>query len=145
MGKIVLFLGPTLAGQEILKARLIREKQYNFHVIKKSVYSDSRIPKGFEDYYFLNESQLNELIKQKQIVDKKDALVKGKCMIYIVNNKDIDLTKNNYLEITDFKGLDNYKAYYGEDVVIPIFVKMNKDERIQLVLDTERKKRKPRL
>ena len=137
MGKIVLVLGPTLAGQEILKARLMKEENYNFHKIIKTTTRPKRYNEiDGDNYHFIIGGAT---IPNSEIIEKKQF---GE-ISYFTCSKDIDLVKNNYLDTSNLEGLDSYRNYFGEDVIIPIFVKMNRDERIQLVLTTERAKENP--
>lgn len=136
MGKIVLLLGPRLAGQEILKARLIKEQQYNFHEIKKSIYSEKRIDEI--GYHVVNQIQLNELIKRQQVVDVKENTVKRGLVIRFVNNEDIDLESNNYLDINTLDGLDQYVKYYGIDLLIPILIRSDRGRKLQQLLGNKK-------
>lgn len=139
MGKIVLFLGPTLAGQEILKVRLMKEENYNFHKIIKTTTREKRFNEIDRDnYHFISVERLKN-IPTEEIVERKDL----ENITYFTHSKDIDLENNNYLDVNSIEGLNKYIAYYGENAIVPIFVKMNRDERIQLVLNHERQKNNP--
>lgn len=139
MGKIVLFLGPTLAGQEILKVRLMKEESYNFHKIIKTTTREKRFDEiDGDNYHFISVERLKN-IPTEEIVERKDF----DKITYFTHSKDIDLENNNYLDVNSIEGLDKYIAYYGENAIVPIFVKMNRDERIQLVLTHERQKKNP--
>lgn len=139
MGKIVLFLGPALAGQEILKVRLMKEESYNFHKIIKTTTREKRFNEiDGDNYHFISAERL-QYIPAEEIVERKDF----DKITYFTYSKDIDLENNNYLDVNSIEGLDKYIAYYGENAIVPIFVKMNRDERIQLVLTHERQKKNP--
>lgn len=141
MGKIVLLLGPRLAGQEILKTRLIKEKHYNFHEIKKSIYSEKKIDEI--GCHVVNQIQLSELIKCKQVVDVEENIVKRGLVIRFVNSKDIDLENNNYLDVNTLNGLDKYIKYYGKDLIVPIFIRRDRGTRLQSLLNLEREELNP--
>lgn len=139
MGKIVLLLGPRLAGQEILKTRLIKEKHYNFHEIIMSTTRPKREDEiEGEKYHFINEEQLNQIIKQKQVVEMKKFETQNSNCYFLTSSKDIDLDNNNYLGINNLNGLDQYVEYYGKDLIIPIFIRSDRGTRLQLLLNHER-------
>lgn len=141
MGKIVLLLGPKFAGQEILKTRLIKEQHYNFHEIKKTIYSEKRIDEV--GYHVVNQIQLNELIKRKQVIDVKENTVKRGLVIRFVNNEDIDLENNNYLDINTLDGLDQYVKYYGRDLLIPILIRSDRGRILQQLLGNKKERLNP--
>lgn len=141
MGKIVLLLGPKFAGQEILKTRLIKEQHYNFHEIKKTIYSEKRIDEVGD--HVVNQLQLDELIKRKQVVDVKENTVKRGLVIRFVNNEDIDLENNNYLDINTLDGLDQYVKYYGRDLLIPILIRSDRGKILQQLLGNKKERLNP--
>lgn len=141
MGKIVLLLGPKFAGQEILKTRLIKEQHYNFHEIKKPIYSEKRIDEVGD--HVVNQLQLDELIKRKQVVDVKENTVKRGLVIRFVNNEDIDLENNNYLDINTLDGLDQYVKYYGRDLLIPILIRSDRGKILQQLLGNKKERLNP--
>lgn len=144
MGKIVLLLGPRLAGQDILKARLIKEKHYNFQEIKMSTTRARRLDElEGEIYHFINEKELNEIIERKQVVEIKEFKTKEENLYYVTNSKDIDLDNNNYLGVKKLAGLDQYIAYYGKELIVPIFVRADRGARLQQLLSKEREQKIP--
>lgn len=140
MGQIVLLLGPKLAGQEILKARLIKEQHYNFHEIIMATTRPRRDDEiEGEKHHFINEEQLNQIIAQNQVVEMKKIETSNGNYYYLTNSKNIDLENNNYLGTNTLEGLDQYIEYYGKDLIIPIFIRSDRGSRLQLLLNHERK------
>lgn len=72
MGKIILFMGPSSSGKNIIKRRLIKENKF---ALKEMIMSTTRPMRTGEvegrDYYFKTEEEMLELEEQGKIIEKR--------------------------------------------------------------------------
>jgi guanylate kinase len=61
-----------------------------------------------------------------------------------VDDDQVDLTENNYLIIGTLESFMKIKEYYGEEVVIPIYIEVEDGVRLSRALNREMKQSHPK-
>jgi guanylate kinase len=134
MGKIYALFGKSCSGKSTI------EQLISKHSINRVISFTTRDKRPNEinniDYYFINNEQFLEKIKNDDFIEHR--LYKNKWH-YGIGKDEIDLSKGNWVVVVDVKGLIALKEYFSDDVVVGIYIHANDRERLlrYLLRDSE--------
>ena len=145
MGKIVLFMGPSSSGKNIIKSRLIKDNKF---ALKEMIMSTTRPKRTGEvegrEYYFKTEKEMLELEEQGKIIEKRKYNTIYGPWYYFTTSSSIDLENYNYIGDNTFEGLDQFVKFYGLENIISLLIKVDDGIRLQRALDRERREENPK-
>ena len=145
MGKIVLFMGPSSSGKNIIKSRLIKDNKF---ALKEIIMSTTRPKRTGEiegrEYYFKTEKEMLELEKEGKIIERRTYDTAYGPWHYFTTSSSIDLDNYNYVSDNTLEGLDQFVKFYGIENIISILIKVDDGIRLQRALDREKREKDPK-
>ncbi len=140
MGKIFVIMGPSCSGKDTLYKEL---KDYYGNVLKSIVLHTTRpMRKGEVEgktYYFINDEKFEEMQKNNEIAEYRLYDTTHGIWTYATASRSIDLDNNDYLTINTLEGFKSLKDYYGEDIVVPLYIQVDEDVRLRRAINREKK------
>ena len=141
MGKIFYILGKSSTGKDTIYKRILEEEKLNLKDI--ILYTTRPIRDGEEDgksYHFVDEKGYEEIKKTGDIIEERAyETMHGLWRYFTVKDSQIDLEKNDYLVIGVIDSFIAMKKYFGDDIVIPIYIEVDDGVRLQRALTREKK------
>ncbi|MFA9378535.1 MAG: guanylate kinase [Lachnotalea sp.] len=140
MGKIFYIMGKSSSGKDTIYKRILDKQTLNLQSIV--MYTTRPIREGETngiEYYFVNEEELMALEAEEKIIEVRSYhTVYGIWRYFTVNDNQIDLKKNNYLIIGTAQSYCMTKKYYGDDVLVPIYIEVDDGIRLERAIRREK-------
>lgn len=146
MSKIFVIMGKSATGKDTVYKKLIEPKE---PMLKTAVgYTTRPIRKGERngvEYRFVTVSEMENLKENGLIIEHRSYdTVHGEWHYFTVNDEQIILGKNDYLLISTLEGFVQIRKYFGKDTVIPIYIEVADDIRLERSIIRERKQENPK-
>lgn len=146
MSKIFVIMGKSASGKDTIFKNLERDNTLDLKTVV--IYTTRTMREGEAngvEYFFTNKQKLEELkINHKIIEHRSYNTVHGTWDYFTVNDGQINLNKKNYIVIGTIESFIQMKSYYGEDVVIPIYLEVDDGIRLERALQRERRQKEPK-
>lgn len=144
MGKITILMGPSSSGKDTIFKGLMKDNPYHLQTI---IPSTTRPPRVGEtegvSYYFKTIEQMEEMKRQKQIIESRVYETRHGLWYYFTSNQNIDLDSHNYATINTLNGYDQFCEFYGKENIIPIYIALDPGIRLEQEIQKEIKQEKP--
>lgn len=145
MGKIFYVMGKSASGKDTiykeLRRRLPRLKTV-------TMYTTRPLRDGEKDgveYYFRDQDFLEQCRKDHTLIECRTYhTVYGPWSYFTVDDGQIDLKKASYLMMGTLESYERMKEYYGESVLVPVYIFVEDGLRLERALDRERRQHSPR-
>ena len=145
MGKIYVLMGKSATGKDTVFKRLIGMKELALRTVVG--YTTRPIRRGEADgkeYYFVSVDTWQNLQKENKVIESRTYhTVVGDWHYFTVDDGQIDLNGQDYLFISTLSGFEQLKKYYGEEVVTPLYIEVEDDQRLWRSICRERRQAKP--
>lgn len=146
MGRIFYLMGKSSTGKDSFYKELISNEELG---LKKIVMYTTRPirarEKNGEEYFFVNDEVLVRLEAAEKVIERRSYdTIHGVWHYFTVCDDQIDLEKSSYVVIGTLESYVETKKYFGEDVLVPIYIEVNDGVRLQRALDRERAQEKPK-
>ena len=146
MGRIFYLMGKSSTGKDSFYKQLISDETLG---LKKIVMYTTRPiraqEKNGEEYFFVNDERLARLEADRKVIERRSYnTVHGVWHYFTVCDDQIDLTKDSYVVIGTLESYVASKKYFGEGVLVPIYIEVDDGVRLQRALDREREQSKPK-
>lgn len=146
MSKIFFVTGKSCSGKDTIFQRL---KDNNELGLKTVVGYTTRPMREREEngreYFFVDVAELDNLKAQGKVIEcRQYQTVHGPWNYFTVNDGQIDLENGNYLYIGTLESLEQFVKYYGNDVVVPLYIEVESGERLERAVRRERKQSEPK-
>ena len=146
MGRIFYLMGKSSTGKDSFYKQLMAEEKLG---LKKIVTYTTRPiraqEKNGEEYFFVNDEKLARLEAAGKVIERRSYnTVHGVWHYFTVHDEQIDLEKNDYVVIGTLESYVATKKYFGEDILVPIYIEVDDGVRLQRALDRERAQDKPK-
>ena len=146
MGRIFYLMGKSSTGKDSFYKQLISDETLG---LKKIVMYTTRPiraqEKNGEEYYFVNDEKLVRLEAEGKVIERRSYnTVHGVWHYFTVCDEQIDLEKDNYIVIGTLESYIACKKYFGEKVLVPMYIEVDDGVRLQRALDRERVQDKPK-
>lgn len=144
MGRIFCLMGKSSSGKDTLFRELQKELRFSTLV----PYTTRPIREGEQDgieYHFITEEEVEKLRMQGRVIELRTYhTVHGVWKYLTVDDRQVDLSSQNYLMIGTVEAYLKLRDYYGEKHLVPIYIEVDNGVRLQRALDRERKQAKPK-
>lgn len=145
MGKIFYIMGKSSSGKDTI----FKEIKKRMPQLKDMVlYTTRPIREGEREgveYHFVNEEQLRSMEEAGLVIEQRAYDTKcGIWYYFTADDGQVDLEKENYLVIGTLESFRAMKKYYGEDVVVPLYVEVEDGLRLSRALERERQEKTPK-
>lgn len=146
MGKIFCLMGKSSSGKDTIYKMLLEQKDIVLGTIIP--YTTRPIRSGEQEgveYHFSTEEQLQQLLEENRIIELRQYnTIHGIWKYFTVNDGQIDFQTGNYLIIGTLESYEKIRRYYGEELVLPIYIEVDDGLRLQRALDRERLQETPK-
>lgn len=146
MGRIFYLMGKSSTGKDSFYKQLIQNEKLGLKRIV--MYTTRPIRAGEtdgEEYFFVDEEKLMELEAAGKVVERRSYdTIHGIWHYFTVCDERIDLTHENYVVIGTLESFVASKKYFGEKVLVPIYIEVDDGVRLQRALDRERTQDHPK-
>lgn len=139
-------MGKSSTGKDSFYKELISDETLG---LKKIVMYTTRPiraqEKNGEEYFFVNEEVLARLKAAGKVIEcRAYDTIHGIWYYFTVCDEQIDLESSDYIVIGTLESYRACKAYFGEEVLIPIYIEVDDGIRLQRALDRERAQDHPK-
>jgi guanylate kinase len=146
MGRIFYLMGKSSTGKDSFYKKLMSDEALG---LKKIVMYTTRPiraqEKNGEEYFFVNDETLVRLEAAGKVIERRSYdTIHGVWHYFTVCDEQIDLEQNDYVVIGTLESFVASKKYFGEDVLVPIYIEVDDGVRLQRALDRERAQDKPK-
>ena len=146
MGRIFYLMGKSSTGKDSFYKQLMSDEALG---LKKIVMYTTRPiraqEKNGEEYFFVNDETLARLEAAGKVIERRSYdTVHGVWHYFTVCDEQIELQKHNYVIIGTLESYVASKKYFGEDVLVPLYIEVDDGTRLQRALDRERAQDRPK-
>ncbi|MDR1018887.1 MAG: guanylate kinase [Lachnospiraceae bacterium] len=136
MGKIFCLIGKSASGKDTIYNALIKNDDLKPIVLYTTrPIRDGEIPDV--TYHFVDDKRLEELDRLGKVIEKRTYDTVFGPWTYATVSCDIDLKSNSYLIIGTLQSFVQIKEYFGEEIVIPIYIYIDDEIRYQRAIARE--------
>lgn len=144
MGKIFCIIGKSASGKDTIFKKIKNDKTLN---LKGIIEYTTRKKREDEidgiDYNFISANKFKDFIDRDLFIEYRTYNTNKGKLFYGINKSNIDTINNNYLVITPPKSYFSLKDYFGEEVVIPVYIYVSDDVRLLRSIKRESKEKTP--
>lgn len=145
MGKIFYIMGKSASGKDKIYSRLAGNKELNLK--KLILYTTRPVRDGEENgkqYYFTDEKKLQEFKTEGKVIEARAYnTVYGVWTYFTADDGQIELWQYDYLVIGTIESYYALKEYFGDDVMVPLYIEVEDGLRLSRALERERAQTKP--
>ncbi len=145
MGKIFVLMGKSATGKDTVFKRLIGMEELALHTVVG--YTTRPIRRGEADgkeYFFVSVEKWQELQREGKVIESRTYhTVVGDWHYFTVDDGQINLEKQDYLFISTLSGYEQLQKFYGTEVVLPLYIEVEDDQRLWRSVCRERRQAKP--
>ena len=145
MGKIFYLMGKSASGKDTIYKRL-KEQATGLKTV--ALYTTRPIREGEkegEEYFFVDRERFEELHRSGKVIEYRDYhTIHGLWTYFTVDAGQFCLDKESYLMIGTLESYEKMQKYFGEDVMIPLYIEVEDGERLARALTRERQQEKPK-
>lgn len=145
MGKIFCIIGKSSSGKDTIFNNLLKDKDLSL----KPIITYTTRPKRSNElngvqYEFIDEDRLQNYAQAGLIIEKRTYnTVKGLWVYCTIDDGQIEIERYNYLLIGTLEGYEHIERYFGTTRVVPIYIEVKDDVRLERALHRERQQQCP--
>ena len=144
MGKIFYIMGKSASGKDTIYKELM-EKMPKFHSIVP--YTTRPMREGEKDgveYFFVDQERFDEMMDEEKVIEFRSYNTKcGIWTYFTADDGQIELWQYDYLVIGTIESYYALKEYFGDDVMVPLYIEVEDGLRLSRALERERAQLKP--
>lgn len=145
MGKIFYVMGKSSSGKDTIFEDLMDREELG---LKRMVLYTTRPIRAKEtdgvEYHFVDENILSDLERQGKVIEcRAYETIEGIWKYATVDSDEIDLEREDYLAIGTLVSYQKLRDYFGEEKIIPIYIEVRDDLRLERSIKRERKQKNP--
>ena len=146
MGRIFYLMGKSSTGKDSFYKQLMSDEGLGLkNIVMYTTRPIRAQEKNGEEYFFVNEEKLARLEAAGKVIERRSYdTVHGIWHYFTVCEEQIDLEKNNYVIIGTLESYVASKQYFGEGILVPIYIEVDDGIRLQRALDRERSQDHPK-
>jgi len=146
MGSIYCIMGKSSSGKDtIFKLLLAREDLQLNRIVSYTTRPIRSNEKPGEEYNYVSIEEKDKLLNDGKVIEiRKYDTVHGPWFYFTVDDGKIDLKKKDYLVIGTVESFTKIRDYYGDDVVLPIYIEVDDGLRLSRALERERQQASPK-
>ncbi len=146
MYKIACIMGKSSSGKDHIYKALLENESL---ALKNIVMYTTRPKRSGEtdgvEYHFVDEEHMNELLEAGKVIEIRHYnTVHGLWSYFTVDDGQIDLETGRSLVIGTLEAYEKFCEYYGNDVIMPIYIDVEDGLRLERALIRERMQAQPR-
>lgn len=146
MGKIFYVMGKSSSGKDTIYRNLMKRHPELCRVVPYTTRPVRDGEKNGAEYFFVDRHKMNEMQETGRIIEMRSYDTKcGVWTYFTADDGQINLsTDNNYLIIGTLVSYRELKNYFGGEQIIPVYIELDDDLRLERALERERSQAVPR-
>ena len=145
MGKIYYIMGKSSYGKDTL-FKAVCDRMPELRTV--TLYTTRPAREGERDgveYFFVSDDQLGKYTEQGKVIELRTYnTIHGEWKYATIDDGQINLDEADYLMIGTLESYKKLCAYYGKDMLVPIYIEVEDGERLSRALIRERQQATPR-
>lgn len=145
MGNIFCLMGKSASGKDTIYKKLMEDGELGLR--RMVSYTTRPIRDGEKDgeeYHFVDEEKLAQFEAAGRVVELRAYhTVHGIWKYFTVCEEDLDLENEYYAVIGTLESWNAMRAYYGETIMVPIYIEVEDGLRLARALERERRQAVP--
>lgn len=146
MSKIFYLMGKSCSGKDTIFKRLKESEELNLKTV--TIYTTRPIRAkelNGREYNFVTDKELFEFEKEEKIIEKRDYnTVHGIWTYFTADDGQINLENDNYIMMGTLESFEKIREHYGQERVIPIYIEVSDEERLERAIRREKKQAQPK-
>ncbi len=146
MSKIFYMMGKSSSGKDTIYNKIISDESLELKTIVG--YTTRPMREGETDgreYYFVTVEEMESLEAKGKVIERRTYnTVHGPWNYFTVDDSQVDLVNQDYLLIGTLESYEKVRNYYGNDVVVPIFIEVDDGVRLMRALKREMEQKEPK-
>lgn len=146
MGRIFYLMGKSSTGKDSFYKQLISDEKLGLkNIVMYTTRPIRAQERNGEEYFFVNDEVLARLEAAGKVIEKRSYdTIHGIWNYFTVCDDQIDLENYNYVIIGTLESYVASKKYFGEGVLVPVYIEVDDGVRLQRALDRERAQDHPK-
>lgn len=145
MGKLFYMMGKSSSGKDTIYEEMLSRKELELQPF--IMYTTRPIRANETDgvqYHFVTEEQLQKLQEQGKVIELRTyQTVFGPWHYFTADGGTADMEQQDYIALGTLESYEKVKAYYGTEKVVPIYIEVEDDKRLERAIKRERKQAAP--
>lgn len=145
MGKLFYVMGKSSSGKDTIYEEILSRKELKLHPF--IMYTTRPIRARETDgaqYYFVTEEKLRTMQERGQVIELRAYnTINGIWYYFTADGDSIDMEHCHYIALGTLESFEKVKQYYGSDRVVPIYIEVEDDRRLERAIKRERKQAEP--
>lgn len=146
MGKLFYIMGKSSSGKDTIYKRLMEDGDLSFKNIVG--YTTRPIREGEtngKEYFFVTVETMEEMCKLGKVIELRAYnTVHGVWNYFTADDGQMDFESSDYLLIGTLESYENIRKYYGDEVLVPIYVYVDDGVRLKRALNREMQQKEPK-
>lgn len=145
MAKLFVLMGKSSTGKDTVYKELMQKAEVSAITMYTTRPKRDGETEG-KEYFFTDDESANKYEKNGKIIELRSYnTVYGIWKYFTLDDGQIDLASDKcYLIIATLEAYEKYIAYYGKDVVVPIYIEIDDKERIHRAISREDSQKTPK-
>ena len=145
MGKIFYIMGKSSSGKDTIYKEMCKRHPQLRTIVP---YTTRPIREGETDgveYFFVDNEKLQEMQEQEKVIEVRSYNTKcGIWTYFTADDGQIDLDHRDYLVIGTLESFRALKDYFGEEIMVPVYIEVEDGLRLFRALERERRQEEPK-
>ena len=146
MARLFYIIGKSSTGKDTIYREVIRRSDLDLTPLV--MYTTRPIREGEtngKEYHFVDEKTLKELEREGRVIEKRAYhTIHGIWTYFTVDDEHVDLNRKDYLAIGTLESYAQIRGYYGEELVVPIYIQVEDGLRLERALEREKQQPIPK-
>lgn len=145
MGKFFCLMGKSSSGKDTIFKLLKEDEELGLKpVIPYTTRPKRNSEENGVDYFFIDEGTFWSYCRAGKIIEKRQyETINGTWYYCTIDDGQFDLKNFNYLLIATLEAYKDLQRYFGAENVVPIYITVDDDIRLERALNRERKQENP--
>ena len=144
-GRIFCLMGKSSSGKDTILQKLLADEALELSCVVTYTTRPKR-DKEIEgrEYHFITERELKSFERNGKVIEKRCYnTVKGTWFYATIDDGAIDISRNDYILVSTLAAFRHLKEYFGNDKVVPLYIEIDDDIRLERALNRERNMAEP--
>ena len=145
MKKIFVIMGKSATGKDTLYKELLKKKDLGLHPVVP--YTTRPIREGEQEgveYHFVDSETYEQMKEEHRVIESRDyQTIHGIWSYFTVEDAQFQ-GEESVLLINTLEGYEQILQYFGEEVVVPLYIELEDGIRLSRALKREQSQKEPK-
>lgn len=145
MSKIYVIMGKSATGKDSLYQKIVQKHPELKQIVSYTTRPIRAGEKYGREYFFVSEQEMIDLRLEGKIIECREyETVHGSWFYFTAQDGQIQKDSDEkYILISTLEGYQKLEAYYGREMVVPIYIEVDDFARIQRAINREKEQKSP--